>query len=175
MNFNNPLRGELIADKDAKLRCPDPTKGMQMARRPIHGRVPIEGADMKKRNARRATQSMRRALAAVGLMLTSGVIPVQANADDCLRVCITDLHQDGSNLHVAWTAKEAFAFYEVYSEQQGTIDIRTNKVAADQFAFDIPDVKPGASYRVQVLGCGANTPWYTDGPCGAVDQRIITT
>lgn len=125
----------------------------------------------------KAPPATRAALAALGLglVLTTGLIPGQAHGDACVRVCITDLRPDGSNLHVAWVGNEPFAFYKVYWEHQGTIDIRTEQVGADQFAFDIPDVQPGATYRVQVLGCAAFTPWLADGPCGAVDQRIIST
>jgi hypothetical protein len=116
------------------------------------------------------------ALTALGVLLATGVTVAQAHADDaCGRVCITDLHTDGSSMHVAWIGNEPFAFYEVYWERRGTIDIRTERVGADQFAFDIPDVAAGASYKVQVLGCGEATPWSADGPCGAVDQRIVTT
>ena len=120
-------------------------------------------------------RTIRAAMGVVALVASAGLMPAQANADACPRICITDLRQDGSNLHVAWTANEPFAFYEVFWEHQGTVDIRTEKVGADQYAFDIPGVASGASYRVQVLGCAAATPLFADGPCGAVDQRIITT
>jgi len=113
---------------------------------------------------------------ALGVALPAGLVPAPSHADDvCPRLCITDVHVDGSNLHVAWSGSEPFANYEVYWERQGTIEIRTQNVGPDQSAFDIPDVRPGSSYRVQVLGCGGATPWLADGPCGAVDQRIITT
>jgi hypothetical protein len=121
---------------------------------------------------------MRSGLSALafGVALAAGLIPAQAHADEtCPRLCITDIHIDGHNLHIAWTGKEPFANYEVYWERQGTTDIRTQNVDPGQSAYDIPDVQPGATYRVQVLGCAAPTPWLADGPCGAVDQRIITT
>lgn len=115
-------------------------------------------------------------LCGVGLVLATGLNPAAAHADDgCRRICITDLQPNGSTMHVAWDGNEPFASYEVYWELKGTTDIRTEKVGADQFAFDIPGVQPAATYRVQVLGCSAATPWYSDGPCTAVDQRIIST
>jgi hypothetical protein len=113
---------------------------------------------------------------AFGVALAACPIPAPAYADNvCPRLCITDVHIDGSNLHVAWSGNEPFANYTVYWERQGTIEIRTQYVGPDQSAFDIPDVRPDSSYRVQVLGCSGATPWLADGRCGAVDQRIIST
>jgi Fibronectin type III domain len=112
----------------------------------------------------------------VGVVLAGGINPAVAYADEaCARVCITDLHTNGSNLYVAWAGNEPFAHYQVYWERTGTLEIRSQRVAADQRAFDIPDVQPGSTYRIQVMGCSATTPWYAAGPCGAVDQRDFTT
>jgi hypothetical protein len=121
-------------------------------------------------------RGQRTSMIALAIATVSGLYAAQAHADNgCGSVCITDLRADGSHLHVAWVASEPFEFFEVYWQQQGTIDNQTRKVGADQFAFDIPDVQPGADYTVQVLGCTAITPWYVDGPCSHVDQRTITT
>jgi len=124
-----------------------------------------------------STHARRTALAAIaaGLAVVTGLYPGHAQADPgCRSICITDLSSDGSRLHVAWMANEPFEFFEVYWQHQGTIDNRTEKVGADQFAFDIPDVARGTNYTVQVLGCTAITPWNADGPCSHVDQRSIT-
>jgi hypothetical protein len=126
----------------------------------------------------KASPTVRRAMIAlgVGVVLATGFNPAAAHADEaCPRVCITDLHRDGSNLHVGWVGNEPFARYQVYWERKGTLEIQTQDVAADRFAFDIPDVQPGSTYRIQVMGCSATAPWYADGPCGAVDQRDFTT
>lgn len=106
----------------------------------------------------------------------AAAMPARANADDPCGgyVCITDIHPAGRYLHVEWTGNDRFAYYEVYAERTGSVDVRTEKLGPEQFAYDVSNIVPGATYKVQVLGCTATTPWYNDGPCGSVDQRIVT-
>jgi hypothetical protein len=105
------------------------------------------------------TTAQKIQLLSAAIALSTGVFataPAIAHAEDpCPRVCITDVHVDGSHLHVAWAGPEQFAYY--------------------QRAFDIADVRPGATYKVQLLGCTATTPWYADGRCASVDEKTLTT
>jgi hypothetical protein len=127
----------------------------------------------------KARQAMRSAMAALGLglVIATGLNPTQAQAENgCRSVCITELGRNGSNLRVAWTGEPQFVSYQVYWERVGTLEVRSEGVGADQRAFDIAGVQPGATYRVQVMGCTAHIPIFATSACGSnVDERTITT
>jgi hypothetical protein len=120
----------------------------------------------------KALRALGAAACALGLMLAGSLNIAQVHADE--RVSITNLRPDGSQLHVAWAAQEAFAYYIVAWDTHGAGSF-SQKVGGDQFVFDIPNDHPGANFTVSVLGCLAATPWYVDSPCVASDHRDITT
>lgn len=110
---------------------------------------------------------------ALGLGLVAGLNPARGYAV-CGEVCITDLRTDGSNVHVAWTGNPRFVSYQVSWEVGNYLEIKSQSVGGDQFAFDIPDAKPGEIYEVTVAGCTPYIPLFATSRCGPTDQRTVT-
>jgi hypothetical protein len=123
-----------------------------------------------------ATSVLRGAVGAVGvgLIVATCMSTAQAHGQPCDALCITDLSQDGSRLHVAWSAQQMSDYYLI--AWNGGFGEQSQRVGGGTAgAFDIPDVQPGATYDVRVLGCSLFTPFWRDSPCGLMDQRFITT
>jgi|GEM_PF-5719539 len=118
-----------------------------------------------------------RAIAVIaGVLATVGVGSGQAQAQaDCRgEVCITDLRTDGPNVHVAWTGNPRFVSYKVLWTVGDYLDQGSQQLGGDQFAFDIPDAKPGQSYQIEVSGCTPYIPAFATSPCGPTDVRTFT-
>jgi hypothetical protein len=122
-----------------------------------------------------ATQAIASVITAVGLGIASFLSPASANADACGEVCITDLRTNGSIMHVTWNGNPRFTEYVVYWQEASAGVDSPVFVPGNQFAFDIPGVKPGETYTVTVAGCTPHIPIFATSRCGGPhDERTIT-
>ena len=67
--------------------------------------------------------------------------------------CITELYQDGANIHVGWNGGQNFDLYHVIAGEPGQRVGQAELGGGSQGSYQITNVRPCATFIIKVQGC----------------------